>query len=666
MKKTAIFLTSLLLFTSCQKHDMKRLLGIKEDEVTLKSMSHPLSYCNDGTPIGGGEGYSFMIFPKNADIVISANMSAVSFKTLIESSAGKIIYINPNVMIDLNGLTQSIKLPSNIVIASNRGVGGSLGAIIKTDDFCYDVAGYTCGVSREVFLSNGNNIRITGLQFRGPWSSVGTSDNKYRVGILMKGHDGLEVDNCDLSSWPYSPIAIGQNQDPTGYSNNNNRIHHNYIHSNKQTGYGYGVAVNNGFALIKANIFENNRHDIACSGSRNTNNTGYEASCNIILQGGTEHNFDVHGENGDSRPNASTFFYIHHNYFMDIGTPTSRPGNSWMQNIGIRGIPDNQCRIENNIFKQSNPVLAIKQESTVGSVYGKGNLLVWNNIYGYGLNGGSGSYMGWFVKPIWSKKGVNNFMNFGVENTNLLSTIGNDGIVDYAFGDYDGDGKTDIYKIENDKLYVMPYEITNGLTQGWTQISNMTYVMNQLRFGHYNSDNKTDVITQDLGVIYASYGCNTPWVSIGSTTYSLANGSMYSGDLTGDGIEDFFTSDVGSFWMRNNAIPGSSWTTIATSSVNISSLKLGWFDLNTADNKIDVFYTNGSTFQSAYNGTQSWTNLVNSTYSASSLYICDFDSDGISDVVNSSMQISLKGRMSWANNTLNNFPLSTFTYGDFN
>ncbi len=55
MKKIAIFLTSLLLFTSCQKHDMKKLLGIRGDEVTLKSMSHPLSYCNDGIPIGGGK-----------------------------------------------------------------------------------------------------------------------------------------------------------------------------------------------------------------------------------------------------------------------------------------------------------------------------------------------------------------------------------------------------------------------------------------------------------------------------------------------------------------------------------------------------------------------------------------------------------------------------------
>ena len=652
-----------LAFVSCKKQGLKSLFGREDDQVMQKSMSHPLSYCNDGNPIGGGAGYSSIIKPFQADVVITTNMTAPSFKTLIEASANKTIYIDPNVVIDLNGLTQSIKLPANIVIASNRGAGGSLGALIKTDDICYD-NGSSCGFSREVFLSNGNNIRITGLQFRGPWSSIGVDDKKFRTGILMKGHDGLEVDNCDLSSWPYSPIAIGQNQDPTGYSNNNNNIHHNYIHANKQAGYGYGVAVNNGFAVIKANTFENNRHDIACSGSRNTNNTGYEASCNVVLQGGTDINFDVHGQDKDTKPNASTFFYIHHNYFMDIGTTASRPGNAWMQNIGIRGVPDNQCRIENNIFKQEGPTSAIKQGSTGGAANSQGNLLVWNNIYGYGLNGGPGSYLGWYVKPTWSKKGVSNFMNLESTNDILMSSIGNITIVDYALGDYDGDGKTDIYKIQDGKLFVMPYEITNGLTQGWTQIATMSYVMTQLRFGHFNSDNKTDVVVKDVGNIYVSYGCNSSWTLMGSTTYPLS--SIRSGDLTGDGIHDFFTADGGKFWMINNAIPGSSWTQIASSTSNIANLKLGWFDLNSADPKIDVFFADGTYFYAAYDGTQTWVNIATSGYLASDLDVWDFDSDGVSDVINTSRQVSLKARMPWANTTLNNFPLSTFTYGNLN
>ena len=233
-------------------------------------------------------------------------------------------------------------------------------------------------------------------------------------------------------------------------------------------------------------------------------------------------------------------------------------------------------------------------------------------------------------------------------------------------GDYDGDGKTDIYKIQNGALYVMPYEITNGLTQGWTKILTTEYLMNQLRFGHYNSDNKTDVIVKDGDNIYVSYGCHTSWTLLNSTIYPLS--SIHSGDLTGDGIQDFFCAYGGLWMIIDNANPNSNWITIANRNENSNVLKLGWFDLNTTNNKIDVFLANGVNFLSAYDGTQGWwTHLTGSTYLPPSLYICDFNSDGVSDVVNSSLrQVSLKGRDTWANCTTNNFPLSTFPYGDFN
>lgn len=653
MKTTYLFLIALLVFTSCKKHELGNILQRSSNE-KVAGVTNPLSYCNDGNPVGGGSGYSSIINPAQADVVVSSSMSAANFKLLIESSANKIIYINPNVVIDLTGFTQTIKLPSNIVIASNRGSGGSLGALIKTNTACLYYG--TCNLPTQVFLSDGNNIRITGIRLQGPFGDEGTESagTLSRVAIWMIGHDGLEVDNCELSAWPESAIYIGSigsgNQ-----SNNNNNIHHNYIRSNKQKSLGYGVCVNNGYALIKANVFEANRHDIACSGYRNSNNTGYEASCNVILEGGTSHNFDVHGSNQDAGPNASTFFYIHHNYFIDLGM--SRYDGVY-ENVVIRGIPDNQCRVENNLFKRDGPVSSIRQ------MYYYGNLLAFNNVYGYGLNGAPGSYLGWYLKPTWTKKGVNNFMNIQSSNDVLLSSIGDPNVIDYALGDYDGDGKTDIYKLQNGVLYVMPYEITNGLTQGWTQILTTEYSMSQFRFGHYNSDNKTDLIVRDGNDIYVSYGCNSGWVLLNTTSYPMS--SIYSGDLTGDGIQDFFCAYSGSWMIVDNATPNSSWITIANRNENSNVLKLGWFDLNTTNNKIDVFLANGANFFSAYDGTQAWTQLTGSTYLPSTLYVYDFNSDGVSDVINAGRQVSLKGRDSWANSTLNNFPLSTFAYGDFN
>jgi hypothetical protein len=83
--------------------------------------------------------------------------------------------------------------------------------------------------------------------------------------------------------------------------------------------------------------------------------------------------------------------------------------------------------------------------------------------------------------------------------------------------------------------------------------------------------------------------------------------------------------------------------------------------------KIDVFYPDGTNFKVSYDGTSNWNNLASSGFTISGTYLYDFDSDGITDVINPNnpRQVSLKGRLSWVNCTINNFPLSSFTYGDF-
>ena len=43
-------------------------------------------------------------------------------------------------------------------------------------------------------------------------------------------------------------------------------IHHNYIHHNQARGEGYGVNLYGGNALIEANIFDYNRHDVTGAG----------------------------------------------------------------------------------------------------------------------------------------------------------------------------------------------------------------------------------------------------------------------------------------------------------------------------------------------------------------------------------------------------------------
>jgi hypothetical protein len=661
--KTTIF-TLLMTFSislvinSCKKKDFVNNLkhgNLKGLSTNPDFPEPPLDYCNDGNPVGGGVGYSTVI--SRATIIVNpANVTATSFKQLLETNPNSIIFLPANTVVDLTSLgAATINIADGTTISSDRGINGSLGAIIKTNYVFGNGPSFTCG----------DKVRFTGVRLRGGSQDVGTyvdgASGTNRIGILVSsGNDELEIDNCEITGWPGGAIYIGL----TGagkHSNFNNRIHHNYIYWNRGDGLGYGVAVDNGFVTIYKNVFMGNRHDIACSGYHNTNNTGYEAYCNTVKSGGTSFNFESHGENGDNMPNASTFFYIHHNYFIDKGA--SRSQGDVGHNIRFRGRPHNQCRIENNIFSHDGPYNAIVQKSSEpNGVDQYGNFLVWNNVYNYSV---IGAYMGWYVDDIWLKKDVHNFMNIPSTNDGIMSTIGDDGIVDYNFGDADGNGETDIYKIENGTLFKLPYKITNGISQAWVPINTTTYKMNDLVFGHFNADNITDMIVYESGQYKVSWSCTSSWTTLQTTPYNLSQ--IKVGDMTGDGILDFFRGNGSNWYYLNNANLNSSWLSLGTSSTPTAWLALGWFDLNPLTTKIDVFYPDGTNFKVSYDGTSNWNNLASSGFPIGSLKLYDFDSDGITDVINPNnpKQVSLKGRLSWANCTVNNFPLSSFTYGDF-
>src|SRR5690606_30686583 len=113
----------------------------------------------------------------------------------------------------------------------------------------------------------------------------------------------------------------------------------------------------------------------------------------------------------------------------------------------LRGRPSFQCRIENNKFKHQTPLDAIGRYTNTGA---EGNLLIWNNIY-------NNKYMGWYLKSQWLKTNTSNFLNIPSSNDLLMSPIPTSNInYAYEFGDYDGDGNTDIFKLENNKLYTTP------------------------------------------------------------------------------------------------------------------------------------------------------------------------------------------------------------------
>lgn len=654
-KLLPLLLLSTLFLTGCVKENLQdpENSPIASARKTPHYVS-PFPYCqNDPNPIGGDAGYNRILTPADADIYISSFSSIAAFKSTIESSApGSVIYIADHLSINLSGMfaqtgSASITVPANVTLASGRGSAG--GALIYTNDFSY--YNNITQVSAPLFIAGGDGIRFTGLRLRGPSQSEGGSTAhsaiKFKTGIFIAGHNHLEVDNCDLYGWPYAAIRIGAGYSGGSFSGNN--VHHNHFFHNRQRGLGYGVVIDHGFVLIKANIFTRNRHDIADSGKKGS---GYEASCNTIPSGGTSHNFDMHAEGPrDGSENAGRFVFIHHNDFLDTGAERYQAGNA--HNIVLRGRPDVQFRVENNRFRHSGPQAAIKQQNSKG---GFGNLLVWNNIYD------NDDYLGWYVKPNWLKTNASNFLNLPSSNDALMQPppSGSNYNYAYTFGDYDGDGATDIYKLENGTLYVLPYDASSfGIGSNWQPVLTTGYPMSTLRFGFYNGDHRTDIIRQGGNTIFASFGANTSWTPILNTGYPLA--SLKSGDFDGNGTSDLFLAN-GSTW-RVSFNSNSNWQTINTSGYAGGQLALGRFNSN---NKSDVFLANGSQFKVSWEGTSSWANLASSGYLTSQLYIADFSGDNISDVIlPNSRLVSVNGNTTWKACKTGNFPLSSFSYGNF-
>ena len=320
-----------------------------------------------GDPIGGGYGYDDIY--ENGDYNVSTLNGLLS--ALSEASSGEVVYIRPNASIDMEG-NNSILIPEGVTLASNRGKDeSSLGALLFED---------TVLGTLPMFLTDGHNVRITGLRMRGPSLErrYGIPAGAYTTAGVWCDYD-TEIDNCDISGFPHAGILLRRAADDISTTGH---IHHNNIHHCQQSSLGYGVAVGGGTnaqvvtALIEANLFDWNRHSVASTGNPGKS---YEARYNIVGEHGgyTIHCFDCHGGSfptGDDL--AGERIIIHHNTFKqtydDLTTRT-------ITAILISGKPRIGGEIYNNWFYHECPGEAI------GQWRGVGNLEIGVNQYAAGF-----------------------------------------------------------------------------------------------------------------------------------------------------------------------------------------------------------------------------------------------------------------------------------------
>ena len=280
-----------------------------------------------GNTIGGGAGYSHIVSRSSAQYVVSTRIALLD--ALSDASSGDIVYVEDSAQIDMTGLRE-ISVPVGVTLASGRGWGGSEGALLYANDTS------SSGFPSLVEIRSGG--RVTGLRLQGP---NGTTTRAYPLysGLVAVGDD-VEVDNCEIYNWPQSGIAVTEGH----YGH----FHHNHIHNCQADGFGYGVCVAGGTALIEANYFDYYRHAIA--GTRGYPVSSYEARYNIAGPHATNTVFDMHGGNDnpswgfDEGPDADVpaggTILIHHNTFEATG------GNSI--SVGIRGVPTNTCEVYQN------------------------------------------------------------------------------------------------------------------------------------------------------------------------------------------------------------------------------------------------------------------------------------------------------------------------------
>ncbi len=238
-----------------------------------------------GDPVGGGPGYSAIPSPAAADYVLGARATAADLLALAKeyrhddgtlvtpasaAAAGSLIWVDPAAVIDLNGYNR-ITFNDGVTLASNRGrdLGGGAyapGALLKRRSMWPTTEN---GPQLHGLFMAWNGGRLTGFRARGPYDLRGVISTRTPSWLggatffVKSGVSGtFELDNNEVYGWP--DFAVLWYHTTTG-----DVMHHNWVHHNRQVGWGYGLYPGRPFDaadevtfLTEYNLFQENRHSI--------------------------------------------------------------------------------------------------------------------------------------------------------------------------------------------------------------------------------------------------------------------------------------------------------------------------------------------------------------------------------------------------------------------
>lgn len=387
------------------------------------------------------------------------------------------------------------------------------------------------------------------------------------------------------------------------------RVERNFMHHNARDEGGYGLDVNGGaYVTVMGNVFNFNRHAVAATGM---GHSGYVARFNYVLQGGYEEggnwltggaynqHFDVHGEGGGGYGGpGGTYFEIAFNTVRgDQGYYVVRTRPAFMQ----RGIPAEGVDFHDNVLVHGSLSAAVRFKGI--------DLRAWQGPPA--------------LAAAKFHEGGNHF------NTDYAS--------DFAAGDFDGDGRTDVFLANGTAWF-----FSRAGKKPWEFLHASTKRLHELGFADIDNDKVTDVLYRDgsgnVGYLKSGRDALVPL-----TTVPIPIKDVRVGDFDGDGKTDlFFTRNhQWQIWYGSTR----TWTATGSSSKGISELLFGEFD-DVTGTDIATVLQSGWVYSSGSTGPWAPLNSKRAD-SFQDAVAADFDGNGRTDIVlkqNNRWRISADGR----------------------
>ena len=277
------------------------------------------------------------------------------------------------------------------------------------------------------------------------------------------------------------------------------------------------------------------------------------------------------------------------------------------------------------------------------------------------------------LSPVW-------FVAAGGSSPWLEKRVATEQRIDLRFGDFDGDGETDVFK--SDESTGTWWWSRSG-SEPWAVLNpanpDRMVPITHLGFGDFDGNDTTDVFystrvttgSSTQGVWFWSKNGRSDWETLNGPADDLLIGvwDLAFGDFDGNGTTDVFRSDktVGQWYWSDGGTED--WDTLngpdATFAIDVSDLGFADFD---GDGKTDVFASAGGVWRYSSAGSDPWSELSSKGDARSTLAFGDFDGNGEDDVFKADGKnwwISWGGTKPWEGLMQSCYELRHLSFGDF-